>query len=62
VKSLKTQLDELYEALQAGTVDFSPWEESFIASVHDQAKGDTKRLSEKQVEKIDGIHAKYFDS
>lgn len=61
MKSLIDMLNELHEAAQTGTVDFSPWESGFIDSVYERANGNTTKLSDKQVEKIYDIYAKYFN-
>lgn len=62
MKSLRQQLDELYEAQQLGRIAFSNWEEGFILSVYDKATKGTQNLTDKQVEKIDELFSRYFDS
>jgi hypothetical protein len=43
------------------TVDFSSWESEFIRSIVQQCEnGNTMRLSERQVERIELLHAKHF--
>jgi hypothetical protein len=59
VKSLGQKLEQLSGML--GTRDLSEWEEGFVSNVCQRcADGDTKHLTEKQVEVVERIYAKHF--